>query len=391
MLLANEINSSQVHVLDTNLSEDNSSYARESNSSDINTTFSIVTDINATAQIDTKFLQDENTSDTNTSEENYLDAFHKRASDHVIRLSGFADEKLVKIGDFVQGKEYNITQDEKSITEKNKDSVDSFFLSDKYLDQTNKSFISIRPDAKFSSKAEEEYNLKISASLAFSKSKKRFRLFVNELDQDNAKDVISEEENERTAPELGMNYFAPETYGVQSKYSLGVQGIYPFARARYSTSFEPGEWIIEPVQTLRYSLKDYFEESTQLFFDTKMTDTSLFRLYLSRGTKSSTPGMSYDNSITLFFSPTKDTGLRLSQFVSGSTKYQHSQDLNAVPIIYEEYSGIFNHGTKFSIRQNFYRKWLFYELEPGVNFHKQYDFEPNYSIRLFFDIFFGNF
>ena len=101
--------------------------------------------------------------------------------------------------------------------------------------------------------------------------------------------------------------------------------------------------------------------------------------------------MTYDGSITLFFSPTKDTGLSFSQFSSGSTKYQHSHDLNAVPIIYEDYEGIYNYGTKFSIRQNFYRKWLFYELEPGVNFHKMHDFKPNYSVRLFFDIFFGNF
>jgi len=325
-----------------------------------------------------------------TAEENYIDAFHRRTSEHVIRLSGYADEELVKIGDYIQGKEYNATQTIQATSQQNKDSVDSFFLNDKYLDQTNTSYISIRPDARFHSKAPEEYNLKVSANLALSKSKKRFKLFVNELDQDNVKDVISEEE-ERKAPELGMNYFAPETYGIESKYSVGVQGIYPFVRARYSTSFNPGEWVIEPIQILRYSLKDYFEESTQLFIDTKMIESSLFRLYLSRGTKSSIPGMSYDSSLTLFFSPTKKIGLRLSQFASGSTKYQHTNDPNAVPIIYEDYSGIYNYGTTFSIRQNFYRKWLFYELEPGVNFHKIYDFEPNYSLRLFFDIFFGNF
>lgn len=337
--------------------------------------------------------QDINSSiqDLNTSEEkSYIDEFHERASQKVKHWSGQADDQLLNMADYLDNNEVNLSEPQTSVTEDNKNAVDSFFINDKYLDETDQSYVSIRPDARFNSKEDEEFNLKVSAHLALSKSQKRFKLFINELDPDNANNIATDNsEKEKTAPEIGLNYFAPEKYGIESKYSVGIRGIYPFVRARYSIDFRPGKWLIEPIQTFKYSHKDYFEEETQVFFDTKITDLSLFRIYLSRGTRSSVPGMSYDGSISMFWTPIKETGLSLSQGFNGSTKYQHTQDPNAIPIIYEDYNGIYNYATSLSLRQNFYRKWLFYEVQPGVNFHKLYDYEANYSIRIFFDIFFG--
>jgi len=354
------------------------------------------------------YAQDSNTSaltpmqtlDTNTSQDtnlssaqsSYLDSFHKRASQQVKHWSDYADDRLLNMADYLDNKEVNITIKKDDELDNNKNAVDSFFLNDKYLDETDKSYISIRPDAYFSSKGEEDFSLKISAHVALSKSKKRFKLFLNDLDQDNAKNVITDKsEEEKSAPEIGLNYFTPERYGVKSKISIGVRGIYPFIRGRFSTEFRPGLWIIEPIQTLKYSVKDEFEEKTEVFFDTDITNLSLLRLYVSRETKSHIDGMGYASSASIFWTPVKGTGLSFSQYFSGSTKYQHSQDYNADPVVYQDYNGIYNYGTFFSVRQNIFRKWLFYELRPGVNFHKQYDFEPDYTVRLFFDIFIGNF
>ncbi len=326
-----------------------------------------------------------------TQEEHYIDGLHKKATFQVKKWSSYADDTLVDMADYIDNKEANISEPTQSVAEENKNAVDSFFLNDKYLDETDQSYVSIRPDTQSSSKEDNEFNLKISAHLALSKSKKRFRLFINDLDQDNVKHTGADNtKDQENAPEIGMNYFAPDSYGIKSKYSVGVKGVYPFARARYSTEFHAGEWIIEPIQTLKYSTKDDFEEETQLFFDTKVTNLSLLRLYVDRGTESRIPGMKYDGSISIFWTPSKDTGLSLSQYFNASTKFQHTQDENVDPIIYEDYSGIYNYGTSVSIRQNIWRKWLFYELQPGINFHKTYDYEANYTIRAFLDIFIGN-
>lgn len=343
------------------------------------------------------FLFNLHAEDTNSTQENnatqqehYIDTFHKRASEHVKRLSGFADETLVDMADYLENKEVNLTEDAyQGVSQDNKDAVDSFFLNDKYLDSTDKSYVSIRPEARFQSKDDDDFNLKVSAHLDLSKSQKRFKLFVNELNQDNADDLATEDE-EKSTPEIGMNYFAPDFRRIKSKYSIGIRGIYPFVRARYSAEYHPGSWIIEPIQTFKYSVKDDFEEQTQVFFDTKLTKLSLLRFYLSRGTESRVSGMAYDGSMGIYYSPTKGTGLSITQYFNASTKYQHTENENAIPVIYEDYNGIFNYGTEFTIRQNFWRDWLFYELRPGVNFHKRYDYEANYTIRMFLDIFVGN-
>ena len=94
--------------------------------------------------------------------------------------------------------------------------------------------------------------------------------------------------------------------------------------------------------------------------------------------------------MSLYWTPKKNTGFSISQGFNGSTKYQHTEDKNAIPIIYEDYNGIYNYSTNITWRENFYRKWLFYEIQPGVNFHKQYNYEANYTFRVLLDIFVGN-
>jgi len=349
----------------------------------------------------TSFSQDLNTSitehtinDTNTSEESYVDAFHKRASNHVKHWSTYADDTLVDMADYLDNQERNSSETQEVLSEdelikENISAVDQFFLNDKYLDGTNVDFISVRPDFTFNSKEDEDFRLKVSAHLSLSKSKKRFKLFINDLDQDNTNTIGSKDE-EKQAPEIGFNYFAPDIKRIRSKYSLGIKGVYPFVRARYFAQYYPGTWVIEPIQTLTYSLKDDFKEKTEVYFDTKITDLSLFRLYLSRGTESREAGMAYSGYISYFWAPTKGTGLSFTQFFEASTDYEYTYDEDTEPVIYENMEGIYNYGTELSLRKNFYRKWLFYELRPGVNFHKLNNFEPNYSVRIFFDMFFGD-
>ncbi|MDF1881721.1 hypothetical protein JHD50_10490 [Sulfurimonas sp. MAG313] len=345
---------------------------------DVNTSISHINDTNITNE------------DVNGSEDNYIDAFHKRASSYVQHLSGYADATLINMADYLENNETNTSRNDKSITSDNKEAVDFFFLQEKYLDETDNSYIAIRPLIRFSSKEKEEYNFKISAHLALSKSKKRFKFFLNDVDKDNADNILSEDPIQST-PSFGLNYFAPKTYGIASKYSLGLSGIYPFARARYSKEFHPGSWIIEPVQKFKYSSKDEFEEETQIYFDKKLTELSLFRILFIRRTKSGEKGMPYDGSVSLFYAPSKGLGLSVSQYFNASTRYDYTQDINATLSKAHQFSGIINYGTSVTLRQNILRPWFFYEIRPGVNFHKQYDYKPNYTVEFFLDIFVGNF
>ncbi|BCS96350.1 hypothetical protein DSLASN_19820 [Desulfoluna limicola] len=332
--------------------------------------------------------------DGGDSQKGYLDRLHEGSSAQVEKWSTIIDDKLVDMADYLAPSERRVEEDEERLSEEevtrdNKQSVDSYFLKNKYLDEITGSYLRIRPEVLFSSREEIDLSLNISAQLKLSRSRKRFKLFINDLTDDNAKNIGSGDE-ESSRPEVGINYFAPERYGLTSKYSLGVRGIDPYVRARYTTEFQAGFWLIEPVQIVQYSVGDIYKEETQLYFDTQLSNLSLLRIYLGRGTEYDTPGMRYDASLSIFWAPMDNLGLSLTQYCNGSTKFEYTEDEQADPVVTEQMNGIYNFGTSMSVRQNFYRDWLFYEVHPGVNFHKKHEYKPNYTLLVFLDIYFGN-
>jgi len=343
--------------------------------------------------------------DSVASDEHFIDKWHKKTYDTFKEASEFVDKKLVETADNYTTdnnetknkailKEYEEEQRakiEERIKNKRTRHADKFFLSDKFIEETNEPFLRVTPEYRVNSKStfDDKFRLKVRAHLPLSRSKKRFRLFVGNLDNDNISDTL-DNDNGKNKPEIGVNYFSPEYYGIRSKYSIGIHGVYPFARARYSTDFNPGNWNLEFVQTFEYFADDGFEEKSQGFFDTAFLNLSLFRLFVERSTEEKSSGMSYSAGAIMFWQPSYKAGLTLTQAVFGNTKYGYYQDNDSLNNPLENMSGINKYYTSVKYRQNFFRKWLFYELEPAVDFDARNDFEANYSLMLRFDIFYGD-
>lgn len=93
--------------------------------------------------------------------------------------------------------------------------------------------------------------------------------------------------------------------------------------------------------------------------------------------------MDYRLSFTYFYTPSKTTGLSLTQSFWGNTKY-------VCDIEPEPYGDISDYVTTLSWRQSVWRKWFAYEVQPGISFHRQYDYEANYILRLNLDFYFGS-
>jgi len=327
------------------------------------------------------------------NESNYIDETHTNLSKKVLEWSRAIDTTL---SSWLGNSETNTTTVASNVSDNisvdQARSIDSFFQNDKYLNETDNTFVRVRVDSYSQSKESSDLDLRVSAQLPFNKSKKHFKIFIEDLTLDNAKNILKDDlEEDRLAPDIGIHYFAAERYGIESRYSLGFSGIDPFIRARYNMPIKTGEWQIDPVQLFTYSMEDEFEEETNIYFDKQFEELSLFRIQLHRKTQTEIDGMDYGLALQYYWSPKKDTGLRLSQSFWGNTKYKYIVDNNAEFPETKSYSGINNYVTSFSWRANIWRKWFYYEVRPGVNFHKQYDYEPNYTIRLFFDFYFGQY
>ena len=326
-------------------------------------------------------------------QDGYMDELHKSFSDKVLEWSDIIDVTLSKwLGGEENTMESGKVKSEEEKLLKERRSTDAFFQSDKYLGETADTYLKVRFDTQFQSLEDDAFNIMANAHLPLSRSKKRFNLFVEDVTKENAKNVLEDTDKKNAAPRLGINYFAPETYGIKSKYSIGLSGIHPYVRARYNIVFETGGWIIEPVQSFEYSTKYQFEEETDIYFDTRPTDMSLFRVQLYRKTDSRTDGMDYAFIFSYFHTGSRETGWRVSQTFWGNTQYGYGVDDGIEsPVMSESYGGISDYRTELSWRRNVWRKWFFYELMPSVNFHRRHDYRPNYALRFYLDFYFGTY
>jgi len=321
-----------------------------------------------------------------------IDAYYKVLSTDVLSTSHYLDNTLS--GYLGSDNNQTTKPTKKEILKKDSHSVDEFFQSKKYLDETDKTYVRIRFKTDLSSKGSDSpFKLKLTAQVPLSKSKSRFKLFLDDVDQDNIQKLGADNtQDQKRAPSLGVNYHLPDMLKMKSKYSLGIRGIYPFVRARYNRIFSAGDWTIEPTQSFRYSMKDYFKEETNVYCDTKLSNLTLLRVQFNRSTQSQKDGMDYGVGYGLFYSPSKKVGMSFGQGVSGNTKFKYVTDSNTTPATESaSFGGINNYYINASLRHNVWRPWFFYEFRPGVNFARQYEYKANYTILIYLDFFIGNF
>ncbi|MDD2652480.1 MAG: hypothetical protein PHX44_05475 [Sulfurimonas sp.] len=261
------------------------------------------------------------------------------------------------------------------------ESVDLFFKSEKYMDETQKGFLRIRLGSLFQTKESADFYYKIRAHIPLSRTKRDFQLYIDDVEQ-NYFDNGDLRQKETTKNEAGLRYFAPIYKDIKSHYSIGMSSFTGYARARYATDFTLGSWRIEPTQQFKYSLKSDWSEETNIYFDKTLEENSLFRTTLHRKTQSHVDGFDYALALSYYLTLSKTKGFSYTQQFWGNSKYSCDEHP-------EPYNGISNYSGFFSWRQNIFRKWIAYEVQPGVSFHRQYDYEPNYAVHFYVDFYFG--
>jgi hypothetical protein len=265
--------------------------------------------------------------------------------------------------------------------------IDEFFLTRKLLEERDRSYVRVSFLQRYNSLEEDTSEVTVRARLGLGRSKKRLRLFIEDFNDDSAKNIGATGKD--NSPAIGVDIFSREKFGIKPKYSIGFRGIDPFVRARYRYEKKFEKWRFEPVQTLTYSLRDEFSEITELYFDIPTSEHTFLRFLFDRGTQSGVNGMHYDGFVQWFWNPRKNRGLSSTLGFNGSTHYQNTLLTPAGPAIAEE-NRIFNNFFTLGWRENIFKPWLFYEVGPGVNYHETHDYRPNYNIYFKIDLFFGH-
>ncbi|MFA5234642.1 MAG: hypothetical protein WC390_09600 [Sulfurimonas sp.] len=324
--------------------------------------------------------------DSNISEQTfpeYIDEKQKNFSKTVTKLFNNVDSG---ISGWMEDSDENMTCDEMALALdeeffQDQNSIDAFFKSDKFIDETEASFLRIRLSSLFQSKEAADFKYKIRAQIPLSRTKKSFQLFIDDIEKSYFDTATSTEIKEGSTG-IGISYFAPMYKDIKSKYSIGISSLTPYARARYYKDFNAMGLVIQPSQQFKYSLESEWSEETNIYIDKHLETNSIFRTTLHRKTQSHVDGFDYALALSYYLTLSKRKGFSISQQFWGNSKY-------VCEVAPEPYNGISNYSTFASWRQNIFRKWITLEVQPGISFHRQYDYEPNYVIGFYVDFYFG--
>ncbi|WP_456450294.1 hypothetical protein [Hydrogenimonas sp.] len=321
-----------------------------------------------------------------------VDRLHGYLSDTVVDLSESLDTTLAG----ALGEKEN-EEAKKRAMQKERERSDAFFQTRRYLNETARTYVRLRASASLQSLGDDATHFNVRAHLPLNRVRRRLRLFVEDVNEENADNLVKRTDETGTtdtgrpvdtSPKFGLNYFAPRAFGIRSKYSLGLSGLHPYVRARYSYFHQAGRWMIEPVQTLQYSEKYDFSEHTSLYFDTEPAPDTLFRIQFDRGTQAHEKGMYYGAGVGYYWTLSRHTGMRLVQTFRGDTGYEYTPEGENET---RRFKGIYSYTTAFGYRRSFWRPWLFVEVIPAVNFSRTRDYDPNYTVTVLVDMFIGNY
>jgi len=312
------------------------------------------------------------------NEEYYIDKAHNLISDQVIDSSTYIDDSIYNM---LKNPDSNTTVPIVKNTIHKKTSIDNFFRTKKFTDETDETYISVKLNSTFKSKETNRFNIGVNARIPLSKSTKKYNLFINGLKKDVTSNPITNQFNKQAGTEIGVNYFAPIFHKIKPRYTLGAHGLNLFTIARYSIEKDLYSWSILSAQEFKYSLKNLFEEETDIYFDKHLSDSRLFRISLFRGTQEKTSGMDYSLVLQHYWVLNKTAALNLSQLFSGNTQYEYKT---------KKYRGITNYTTALSFRKTALRKWFYYGITPSVNFNKEYNYQANYELNFYLEFYFGH-
>ncbi len=263
---------------------------------------------------------------------------------------------------------------------------DEFFKDETYLDSTNKSYVRVRAGYVYDWRGDPFLHHNISARIKLPRTKEKIQLYFSD---DKEEHFAPFDAARKSGGEgIGVKFFLPSIYGrLFSNASAGISGIdNPYLRTHMEYPIFLDDWLLRLSQNFKYSIERKFDEWSDLSLDRTLADKDLIRLFMQRSTNSEIEGMEY--LLRLAYRNTLHPEIGTSYYVgfNGRTK-----DLTTAPypnaLIPQE--GVYEYVAGIIWRQQLYKKYLFYQLEPIASFHEQYDYRINYLLRFSVDLYFG--
>lgn len=266
---------------------------------------------------------------------------------------------------------------------------DDFFKDETYLSTSNDSYIRLRWGVEQNQEEGFSFLNNIRVNLRLPQTEEALYLFIGDDEDEQTKTIDKDTKDKPTS--IGVKYVLKNLDILNASIFGGFRGITnPFIKLRVQYPIAFKYLLFRPVQYVEYALEDEFKEETQLYFDHLLASKKdLVRIALSRYTQTSVEGMNYSAQLSYLSTVKHGVGIQVYTGFLGRTGLNTTQPANTKYNITPKV-GINNYSTGIIWKEQFFKKYLFYELQPLVEFDQQYNYNANYIFRANIELYFGD-
>lgn len=249
----------------------------------------------------------------------------------------------------------------------------TFFRDELFEDEYRKSNMRLKTTYTYDHKNRKYApSLSLKMNLALPRAKEGLNIFIGrEIERDENRNYAK-----TTDEDIGIRYFLPFDTSFKTYVSAGFHNFdNPYVKTKAWLPFGEGQWRNRIQQEFEWSKDDRFSEETDLYFDRLLEEDAFLRFHLQRSSKSDIHGMTLFGEMIYNKTTKYDRGYQIGLSAFGETKPESQVNEYAAYAVW---------------KKNIFRKWLYYEIEPRVEWERAYDFDANYKVLVSLEVFFGS-
>lgn len=266
------------------------------------------------------------------------------------------------------------------------DSIDSFFGDEELIlnhDKKTKAIISLTHT--LAERAKPESLVKVRIKLRLPRTKSRLNLVVDNISDELRNNEVSESDFEKIQEEsqendltTSLKYIVQESekWDISTKAGIKIKiPLDPFTSIRAQRNISFFHWKLTLAQNIFWFQSRGLGEVSRIDFERPVFKKSLFRFSNSASWLKDEDFFRFNHSLTIFQPLNHQAGLSYSAGISS----------NSDPRIHLD-----SYSLSVSYRRRLWRKWLFFDIIPGIQYPKSINFAPNYSMIFRLESIFGD-
>ena len=301
---------------------------------------------------------------------NKWDAGHETISRYVTEAGDRVDEFLTDV--------FDIKDDPRSET------FDRFYGDRRVEEEAKITRLKISPRVEFKDAQPAEFDVKFSIKLKLPRLKDRVQLIVDNLREDEEildelqtkvnsnQDILTEGDSSAS-----VRVLLKETMNFRATFDTGLKfdpEPIPRVKLRLRAHRPLKHWTPRFTQSFFWESDDGFGEKTQFDLERERSNRYLLRLTTSALWSETSRGVEVAEILSYYYFISNRRAIGFRTGVIGHV---------------EPHDRIDTYFVRIPFRQKIYKNWIFLEIEPGLDFPIERDYETTPLIQIKFDFMFG--